>query len=332
MSYCDISAMYTQNMYTPYLQTFQTQAYTTPTFESYPSIFGSFPKIPIQSVFDSTIFGYTPPTGFSYLGQGGINPPYNVYPYSIDTLYSGNTYNSYNLGYNSNPFSSYVPAFNTNWSSGSYVNPFSTGGLGGDDFFSSSFGAFGSILTNGFQSSTAHNQIGGNGNTSYTGKNNVVNRALQLAYRELQLGVKEDIRNNKGTNDSKEIRKYKHGAVNSNEWCGYFVSWLYEQGQNRNNNNTFGYQANSQAMRRKAESKGFYAKKNSGYTPKPGDIMVLKKNEYKGHVGIVTKVFADGSFETIEGNQSNKVTKVHSKMSRKNLDGFIRMEDWLNSV
>jgi CHAP domain-containing protein len=43
-------------------------------------------------------------------------------------------------------------------------------------------------------------------------------------------------------------------------------------------------------------------------TPQPGDIFLLKDGS---HTGIVTKVFPNGTFDTVEGNHSNMVAHVH---------------------
>ena len=156
----------------------------------------------------------------------------------------------------------------------------------------------------------------------------VVEKALELA--ESQVGVKE----NGFSNDSTQIRKYKNGAVNNKPWCGSFASWLFGAGQNGTNSKTFGYSMHSQEIRRRATEAGFYATKNSGYTPQVGDLMIIKypsKNgkDGGGHVGIITKVNDNGTFETIEGNYSNSVNRVSRSMATADLHGFVKMNDWL---
>ena len=79
----------------------------------------------------------------------------------------------------------------------------------------------------------------------------------------------------------------------------------------------------------KAERAGFYRKANSGYTPKVGDVVVWNYGGGKGHVGIVSKVNADGSFKTVEGNCSNSVREL--TRNRSEVDGFVMMNEWLEA-
>lgn len=151
--------------------------------------------------------------------------------------------------------------------------------------------------------------------------------AVRLAEAEYQKGVREI----GSSNDSIDIRKYKNGARNNHQWCGYFTSWLYGSGQGTNNNSTFGFTGSSQAIKKRAIDAGCYAYKNSGYTPKVGDLAMWTKTASTGHVGIVTKVYSDGSFDVIEGNSGNKVAKHHyssqSSVGR-TFNGFVKMNEW----
>lgn len=303
----DLNTSYMQSPFAmpmPYAPTFQTPMFDTPIFGGYHSMVSSIPKYPIMSVFDYGTFGYTPTVESCYLGQMGINPPYNVFPYPINTIPPVFS------------FPTYTPRFDF----GSMTNPF-----GNISVFQNKIPyTFGSITTGGNQWSLLQNRT--YNQTKYNGKNPTINRALQLATAEL--GTTEV----NGSNDSVGIRKYKNGAKNNLPWCGSFVSWLYGAGQGSNNCKTFGYSMHSQTIRRRAENSGFYSSKNSGYRPKVGDLMILKYSNNSGHIGIVTKVNSDGSFETIEGNQSNKVKRVHRTMNTAKLDGFVRMDDWLKAA
>lgn len=60
---------------------------------------------------------------------------------------------------------------------------------------------------------------------------------------------------------------------------------------------------------------------------KVGDIMI-EKDGGKSHTGIVTKIYDDGSFETIEGNCGNKVATQRHKPNSKTLSGFISLEKY----
>jgi surface antigen len=151
--------------------------------------------------------------------------------------------------------------------------------------------------------------------------------AVLVAEHELSLNIKEVSNNN-----SRRIAMYKKGAVNSAPWCASFVSYVYGQGQSASNNKTFGYDASTQSIKRQAIDANCYAKKNTGYTPRVGDLAMWTRNSWQGHIGIVTKVYEDGSFDVIEGNSSNnKVEKIHYKSQNdvgKYFDGFVKMNEW----
>mgnify|MGYP002625964410 CR=1 FL=1 len=287
------------------------------------SIFNLF--TPFYDVFDSNIFGYTPDYQF------GFNPMDYAVGYRPNGLigFSGNAggtgvfnflyanSNSETLRYNQNPYTT-TELFSPNGSSGflQTANPYQSSG---DN-------PFGFLHQNKLNSANSNY-----GTYCFAVKSPVVNNALNLALSQYKLGVSEDL----GKNDSKEIRMYKNGQKNSDPWCASFVSWCFGSGQNSTNKKTFGYTASSQEIKRKAEKAGFYSKKSS-YTPCVGDLMIIStsngdKEPVKGHVGIVIAVNSDGSFETIEGNYSNKVSKVHRTMNEKDLDGFVRMDEWMNA-
>lgn len=87
-------------------------------------------------------------------------------------------------------------------------------------------------------------------------------------------------------------------------WCATFVSWVFSHA--------------GSPLPPIQGPKGFayvpyaisYARAHhelSG-TPHVGDIFLLKDGS---HTGIVTKVFPDGTFDTVEGNYANQVAHVH---------------------
>jgi CHAP domain-containing protein len=88
------------------------------------------------------------------------------------------------------------------------------------------------------------------------------------------------------------------------QWCGAFVSWVYFHA--------------GHPLPAIQGPKGFvycpyaitYAKEHHELhaVPKPGDIFLYKDGS---HTGIVSKVYADGHFDTVEGNWGNKVSHVH---------------------
>lgn len=149
-------------------------------------------------------------------------------------------------------------------------------------------------------------------------------KIVQIAQQELAKGVKE----NGGNNDSVDIRRYKHGAVNGHQWCAYFTSYCCEQAGAK----PFNYTGSSQAIKKQALNAGHYAQKNTGYTPKPGDLAIWTKTAATGHVGVVEKVYADGSFDVIEGNSSNRVKRNHYKSQSSvapTFNGFVKMNEWV---
>ena len=59
-------------------------------------------------------------------------------------------------------------------------------------------------------------------------------KAAQRAEFEKSKGVVESSTRGGGSNDSPDIRKYKRGAINHDQWCAYFTSYCFTDGQNLN--------------------------------------------------------------------------------------------------
>jgi len=59
-------------------------------------------------------------------------------------------------------------------------------------------------------------------------------KASQRAEAEEAKGVVESNTRGGGSNDSADIRRYKRGARNSDQWCAYFTSYCFTDGQNLN--------------------------------------------------------------------------------------------------
>ncbi len=111
-----------------------------------------------------------------------------------------------------------------------------------------------------------------------------------------------------GSNDSTRISMYRsatQGAQAGQPWCAYFASWVAKQagvplgaqGQG------FGYVGDIWNW---AQQTGRAIPNGAGVTPTPGDLIVFGDH----HVGIVDKVLPNGSIQTIEGNYSDKVSRV----------------------
>src|SRR4051812_23993886 len=120
-----------------------------------------------------------------------------------------------------------------------------------------------------------------------------------------------------GSNDSPRIAQYRQataGAPGPGPWCAYFASWACRQAGlpigegGQGGGSVDGLYAWAQRVGR-AEG--------SGYTPKPGDLIVWDE-----HIGVVENVLPDGSVQTVEGNSSDQVSRrTHPKGDAL---GFIR--------
>jgi hypothetical protein len=98
----------------------------------------------------------------------------------------------------------------------------------------------------------------------------------------------------------------------------------------------------TQKILRKAKEVGCFASAKSGYVPKVGDALIWKSDndDWKGHIGIIVEVREDGSFVTIQGNNSDKVEKIEyssvtdamrrvsSSGSSQTLQGFVQMSKY----
>jgi len=144
--------------------------------------------------------------------------------------------------------------------------------------------------------------------------------ALAAAIVELHAGAGEIGGNNSGP----WVRKYlaPAGLGEGNPWCASFVSWCYLQASGGNKNSMpFAYCPGARALLRIFKDKGWANAPNTGYEPKPGDIVVWWREHLQGwlgHVGLVHQV-RDGMLYTIEGNKSAKVqgfSYVFSRMDK----------------
>lgn len=249
---------------------------------------------------------------------------------SNPSLFSGVTFNSNPVSFSTPSFQGFsLPALNM---------PLFNGFAGFNNIFSSSFNFnFGMFGANNYatnlnlfpalgQQTFTFGSFGTNVRSSRVAlTSDKARNAVQLALSEI--GTAE----NGHSNNSAGVNKYRGGSANGVAWCASFVSWCYGQGQNSNNAKTFGYTASSQEIKNKAMKAGYYSDKNSGYKPVAGDIAVWTYTKDSGHVGIVSKVYDDGSFDIVEGNCGDKVQKVHRSRNTKDLTGFVRMNEWLEA-
>jgi hypothetical protein len=109
-----------------------------------------------------------------------------------------------------------------------------------------------------------------------------------------------------GSNDSLRIAQYRAataGAPGPGPWCAYFVSWAARQAGTPLGDHGEGF-GSVDALYAWAQRTGRAAPAGSGYTPKPGDLIVFNQ-----HIGIVENVLPDGQIQTIEGNSSDQVSR-----------------------
>lgn len=135
-----------------------------------------------------------------------------------------------------------------------------------------------------------------------------------------------------GYNESDGSFKLFTGGKNQ-AWCADFVSYVIKEAYQGN-----GKKAPSGLNTSSVESLRNWGIKNNCYlntsnksnqssliaqNVKPGDVVIFKNGT--SHTGIVTKVNSDGSFQTIEGNTSNKVAYRNYSSSNSKISGFIQI-------
>lgn len=148
----------------------------------------------------------------------------------------------------------------------------------------------------------------------------------------------------KGENRGPDVVRYRYGEDDGNPWCATFFNYVYNP-KHENGHNVFGLSdvavKSTQNILKAAKKDNCFAAANSDYTPTVGDGLIWSNDDgsYHGHIGIVTVVYPDGSFDTIQGNNNDKVEKiryssVQDAMKRisssgdpQTLQGFVKMTD-----
>jgi hypothetical protein len=127
-----------------------------------------------------------------------------------------------------------------------------------------------------------------------------------------------------GSNDGPRIAQYRQATAGAGvgPWCSYFTSWaaasagapVGNQGQG------FGWVPD---VSRWGQENGRWIPAGGG-TPAVGDFAIFDRNGdgLHDHIGVVTNVLPDGSFETVEGNSSDKVSA--RSYSAGGAAGFVR--------
>lgn len=148
--------------------------------------------------------------------------------------------------------------------------------------------------------------------------------ALQVAINELNAGAGEVGGDNRGP----FVKKYLDGVASEGDpWCAGFISYCFAQDPG---GIPFRYTAGARDILQQFKRKGWASAPNSGYSPKPGDVVVwwrVQLSGTKGHIGLVHQL-RDGYLYTIEGNKSSKVQGFNYVFSRMDkLLGFGHVPD-----
>jgi len=130
------------------------------------------------------------------------------------------------------------------------------------------------------------------------GDQNFGGSVVDIAKQELALGAKES---------DNSYHKYTTGR--SEDWCGWFVSWVFkEAGKPFTDGTNGGYAYSSvDALQAYAIRIGVYHKTSEGYKPKPGDIAIFKEGagSWASHVSIVVGYDSTtNTYTTIGGNET----------------------------
>lgn len=112
--------------------------------------------------------------------------------------------------------------------------------------------------------------------------------------------------------------KYTNWYGANDDWCTIFVSYVCNKAGVPTS--VVPKTASVQVLYDFAKNNRRFKAKDSGYSPKGGDIMIQKSNG-ASHTGIVISASND-TFTTIEGNSGNAVRKCSYTLSSSTLTGF----------
>ena len=118
------------------------------------------------------------------------------------------------------------------------------------------------------------------------------------------------------------VRGYSNGRWQA--WCADFVSTALK----KTGGSPFGHQSSVQGILNWGRNNagrfmGAGAARSNPGSLRAGDIAVWKQNG-RSHVGLVTGVNKNGTFNTIEGNTSDRVARRTHSFSHRTLTGFVR--------
>ena len=98
-------------------------------------------------------------------------------------------------------------------------------------------------------------------------------------------------------------------------WCAAFVSYVLKQSGVQFEKGDYTYSVTG--LKQWGQKNGKYIDGGSANASnvKPGDVVIWKGGYFSSHTGIVSAVYPDGSYDTIEGNYANKVSDNHGNGS-----------------
>ena len=115
-------------------------------------------------------------------------------------------------------------------------------------------------------------------------------------------------------------------------WCADFVTYVVSKACEQTGKSLNGFGSPAVAnLRAWGEANGCYGSIDGMSSSqkaqwivnnvKPGDVMIMQNNS--SHTGIVTKVYSDGSFDTVEVNTSDQCLNRHYSADEARLSGFV---------
>ena len=115
-------------------------------------------------------------------------------------------------------------------------------------------------------------------------------------------------------------------------WCADFVTYVVSKACEQTGKSLNGFGSPAVAnLRAWGEANGCYGSIDGMSSSqkaqwivnnvKPGDVMIMQNNS--SHTGIVTKVYSDGSFDTVEGNTLDQCLNRHYSADEVRLSGFV---------
>lgn len=115
-------------------------------------------------------------------------------------------------------------------------------------------------------------------------------------------------------------------------WCADFVTYVVSKACEQTGKSLNGFGSPAVAnLRAWGEANGCYGSIDGMSSSqkaqwivnnvKPGDVMIMQNNS--SHTGNVTKVYSDGSFDTVEGNTSDQCLNRHYSADEARLSGFV---------